>query len=185
MHVDRALRAGFAGDPGVRAQIDGVAGLGLSSSSEWRLAGASGVVEIIGRMGEPLSTAPGSWPSPSVAFTWFMAALIVTTGSARRNHGMIDFSQLDRTIHEKGRLSIMTLLASRGEPWAFQDLKAQLDMSDGNLITHLRTLEKADFISGEKLTGDGRPQTLYTLTSTGRDGLRRLPRRARADSRPR
>jgi DNA-binding HxlR family transcriptional regulator len=81
---------------------------------------------------------------------------------------MIDFSQLDRTIHEKGRLSIMTLLASRAEPWPFQDLKSQLDMSDGNLITHLRTLEKAEFISAEKLTGDGRPQTLYVLTLAGR-----------------
>lgn len=84
---------------------------------------------------------------------------------------MIDFSQLDRTIHEKGRLSIMTLLASRVEPWPFQDLKSQLDMSDGNLITHLRTLEKAEFISGEKLTGDGRPQTLYALTSAGRQAF--------------
>jgi DNA-binding HxlR family transcriptional regulator len=81
---------------------------------------------------------------------------------------MIDFSQLDRTIHEKGRLSIMTLLASRTEPWAFQDLKAQLDMSDGNLITHLRTLEKAEFINGEKLTGDGRPQTLYAVSPKGK-----------------
>ena len=81
---------------------------------------------------------------------------------------MIDFSQLDKLIHEKGRLSILTQLASRVEPWAFQDLKSQLDMSDGNLITHLRTLEKAAFIGGEKLTGDGRPQTLYTLTRTGR-----------------
>lgn len=81
---------------------------------------------------------------------------------------MIDFSQLDKTIHEKGRLSIMTLLASRAEPWAFQDLKGQLDMSDGNLITHLRTLEKAGFIDGEKQTGDGRPQTTYQLTPAGR-----------------
>ncbi len=81
---------------------------------------------------------------------------------------MIDFSQLDKTIHEKGRLSIMTLLASRADPWAFQDLKAQLEMSDGNLITHLRTLEKAEFVSGEKLTGEGRPQTLYTMTVAGR-----------------
>lgn len=81
---------------------------------------------------------------------------------------MIDFSQIDKIIHEKGRLSIMTLLASRVEPWAFQDLKAQLDMSDGNLITHLRTLEKAEFIGGEKFTGDGRPQTLYQLTPAGR-----------------
>jgi len=81
---------------------------------------------------------------------------------------MIDFSLLDKTIHEKGRLSIMTLLASRNEPWAFQDLKGQLDMSDGNLITHLRTLEKADFIGGEKSSGDGRPQTRYALTLAGR-----------------
>jgi DNA-binding HxlR family transcriptional regulator len=81
---------------------------------------------------------------------------------------MIDFSLIDKTIHEKGRLSIMTLLASRIEPWAFQDIKNQLDMSDGNLITHLRTLEKADFIGGEKSTGEGRPQTRYSLTATGR-----------------
>ena len=84
---------------------------------------------------------------------------------------MIDFSQLDRTIHEKGRLSIMTLLASRVEAWPFQDLKSQLDMSDGNLITHLRTLEKVEFIQGEKLTGDGRPQTLYSLTTSGREAF--------------
>lgn len=84
---------------------------------------------------------------------------------------MIDFSQLDRTIHEKGRLSIMTLLASRADPWPFQDLKSQLDMSDGNLITHLRTLEKAEFITGEKLTGDGRPQTLYSLSPTGKQAF--------------
>ena len=80
---------------------------------------------------------------------------------------MIDFSQLDKIIHEKGRLAIMTLLAARAD-WSFQDLKAELKMSDGNLITHLRTLEKAGFISGEKLTGDGRPQTLYVLTTNGR-----------------
>jgi predicted ArsR family transcriptional regulator len=81
---------------------------------------------------------------------------------------MIDFSKLDKTIHEKGRLGIMTLLASRAEPWPFQDLKGELDMSDGNLITHLRTLEQAGYISGEKFTGEGRPQTLYTLTKPGR-----------------
>jgi len=81
---------------------------------------------------------------------------------------MIDFSKLDKTIHEKGRLGIMTLLASRVNPWPFQDLKAELEMSDGNLITHLRTLEQAGYISGEKFTGDGRPQTLYTLNATGK-----------------
>jgi len=81
---------------------------------------------------------------------------------------MIDFSKLDKTIHEKARLGIMTLLASRVDPWPFQDLKVELEMSDGNLITHLRTLEQAGYIGGEKLTGDGRPQTLYQLTPAGR-----------------
>ena len=54
---------------------------------------------------------------------------------------MIDFSKLDKTIHEKGRLAIMTLLATRRQ-WSFQDLKGGLKMSDGNLITHLRALNK-------------------------------------------
>ena len=81
---------------------------------------------------------------------------------------MIDFSKLDKTIHEKGRLSIMTLLASRAEPWPFQDFKSELSMSDGNLITHLRTLGTAGYVDSIKLTGDGRPQTLYSLTAPGR-----------------
>ena len=54
---------------------------------------------------------------------------------------MIDFDKLDKTIHEKGRLSIMTMLATRTD-WKFQELKDQLKMSDGNLITHLRSLQK-------------------------------------------
>ncbi len=82
---------------------------------------------------------------------------------------MIDFSKLDKTIHEKGRLSIMTLLATRIE-WAFQDLKNSLQMSDGNLITHLRALHKSGYVSMEKDTGTarGRPQTHYALTDSGR-----------------
>ena len=81
---------------------------------------------------------------------------------------MIDFSKLDRVIHEKARLGIVTLLASRGESWPFQDLKAGLQMSDGNLITHLRTLGKAGYVNSEKLEGAGRPQTHYQLTRAGR-----------------
>ena len=79
---------------------------------------------------------------------------------------MIDFSQLDRVIHEKGRLSIMSLLAARGG-WSFQDLKTQLSMSDGNLITHLRALVQAGYVASRKeiIT---RPQTKYELTAKGR-----------------
>ncbi len=79
---------------------------------------------------------------------------------------MIDFSKLDKTIHEKGRLAIMTLLATRPH-WSFQDLKDNLQMSDGNLITHLRALNNSDFVSMKKESGR-RPQTRYALTAKGR-----------------
>ena len=80
----------------------------------------------------------------------------------------MDLSKLDKLIHEKARLGIMSLLASRAERWAFQDLKGELKMSDGNLITHLRTLEKAEYVMSEKIDGMGRPQTFYELTEGGR-----------------
>lgn len=80
---------------------------------------------------------------------------------------MIDFDRLDKLIHEKGRLAIMTLLATRSE-WRFADLKQQLEMSDGNLISHLRTLAKADYVSSRKETSDKRPQSFYALTTHGR-----------------
>lgn len=79
---------------------------------------------------------------------------------------MIDFDKLDKLIHEKGRLSIMTLLAARTE-WKFQDLKSELNMSDGNLVTHLRTLYKAGYVSITKEI-EKRPQTSYALTEAGR-----------------
>ena len=79
---------------------------------------------------------------------------------------MIDFSQLDKIIHEKGRLAIMTLLAAR-TGWSFQDLKAELKMSDGNLITHLRSLFRAGY-TVETKEMIGRPQTTYSLSQAGR-----------------
>jgi len=79
---------------------------------------------------------------------------------------MPDFEKLDKTIHEKGRLAIMTLLASRMN-WSFQDLKAELKMSDGNLVTHLRTLHKLGLVAVTKAMLD-RPQTSYSLTAKGR-----------------
>ncbi len=84
---------------------------------------------------------------------------------------MIDFSQLDKTIHEKGRLSIVTLLAGRDD-WSFQDLKAELGMSDGNLITHLRTLSSAGYVEEEKDESGSRPRTTYQLTKAGKKAFR-------------
>jgi DNA-binding HxlR family transcriptional regulator len=79
---------------------------------------------------------------------------------------MLEFDKLDKAIHEKGRLAIMTLLATRVS-WSFQDLKSELGMSDGNLITHLRTLHKLGLVATTKEVRD-RPQTSYSLTKKGR-----------------
>lgn len=84
---------------------------------------------------------------------------------------MIDFNQLDKVIHEKARLSIMTLLAGRGD-WSFQDLKAELSMSDGNLITHLRILTGAGFVEEDRDESGSRPRTTYELTKTGRKAFK-------------
>ena len=83
---------------------------------------------------------------------------------------MFDFQKLDKIIHEKWRLAIMALLASR-RSWSFQELKAELKMSDGNLITHMRTLHKQGLVSVTKEIR-GRPQTTYALTTTGRSAFR-------------
>jgi DNA-binding HxlR family transcriptional regulator len=83
---------------------------------------------------------------------------------------MFDFEKLDKTIHEKGRLGIMTLLATRPR-WTFQDLKAELKMSDGNLVTHLRSLHQAGYVAVTKEMM-ARPQTSYALTGKGRTAFR-------------
>ena len=83
---------------------------------------------------------------------------------------MLDFDKLDKAIHEKGRLAIMTLLASRVS-WLYQDLKAELRMSDGNLITHLRTLHKLGLVAMTREVR-ARRQTSYSLTMKGRKAFR-------------
>jgi|SRR3954462_14900862 len=82
---------------------------------------------------------------------------------------MLEFNKLDKAIHEKGRLAIMTLLATRVS-WSYGDLKAELGMSDGNLITHLRTLHKLGLVATTKEVRN-RPQTSYSLTRKGRSAF--------------
>ena len=84
---------------------------------------------------------------------------------------MIDFDQLDKLIHEKSRLSIMTLLATRDD-WAFQNLKAELGLSDGNLITHMRTLVNAAYVKETYDESGSRPRTTYRLTASGRKAFK-------------
>ncbi len=83
-----------------------------------------------------------------------------------------DISQdLDRTIHEKGRMGIMAMLAASPEI-SFTDLRTALAMTDGNLTTHLRTLQEAGYVILEKSVRNRRSLTSCRLTSAGRNAFR-------------
>jgi DNA-binding HxlR family transcriptional regulator len=77
---------------------------------------------------------------------------------------------LDRLIHERLRLGIISALAVN-ERLSFNDLKRLLDTTDGNLSVHARKLEEAQYIACDK-SFDGRvPRTEYRLTAAGRRAL--------------
>lgn len=77
---------------------------------------------------------------------------------------------LDRLIHERIRLGIVSALAVN-ESLSFKELKKILNASDGNLSVHARKLEEAEYITCNK-SFDGRmPKTEYGLTSDGRKAL--------------
>ena len=77
------------------------------------------------------------------------------------------FLQLDRVIHEKGRLPIMSLLAASSEV-SFTDLRDQLNMTDGNLSVHIKTLQEAGYVSVTKTFQNRRSLTTCSLTAAGR-----------------
>ena len=80
--------------------------------------------------------------------------------------------ELDRLIHERIRLGIVSALAVN-DTLTFNDLKALLDTTDGNLSVHARKLEEAEYITCTK-TFEGRmPRTEYKITRSGRDALER------------
>lgn len=79
---------------------------------------------------------------------------------------------LDRLIHQRVRLGIMSALAVN-EALTFNDLKAALDITDGNLSVHARKLEDSGYIECLK-TFEGRmPKTEYRLSARGRVALKR------------
>jgi DNA-binding transcriptional ArsR family regulator len=79
-------------------------------------------------------------------------------------------TQLDRLIHERLRLGILSALAAE-KSLTFTELKKLLDVSDGNLSVHARKLEDAAYVTCEK-GFDGRvPRTEYRITAAGRKAL--------------
>jgi DNA-binding transcriptional ArsR family regulator len=77
---------------------------------------------------------------------------------------------LDRLIHERLRLGIISALAAN-EALTFSDLKSLMDTTDGNLSVHARKLEDAGYISCTKYFEGRLPKTEYKLTATGRRAL--------------
>jgi DNA-binding transcriptional ArsR family regulator len=78
--------------------------------------------------------------------------------------------ELDRLIHERMRLGIVSALAVN-DSLTFNDLKSLLDTSDGNLSVHARKLEEAGYLSCEKTFKGRIPRTVYRLTAQGRRAL--------------
>ena len=84
-------------------------------------------------------------------------------------HGPLE---LDRLIHERMRLAIVSSLAVN-ESLSFNELKRLLDTTDGNLSVHARKLEEADYIICTKSFEGRVPRTEYRLSSAGRKALER------------
>ena len=77
---------------------------------------------------------------------------------------------LDRVIHERLRLGIVSALAAN-DRLTFNDLKRLLQTTDGNLSVHARKLEEAEYISCDKSFAGRMPRTEYRLTAAGRRAL--------------
>ena len=77
------------------------------------------------------------------------------------------YLQLNRVIHEKGRLAIMSMLAASPE-LSFTELRDALAMTDGNLTTHIRALQETGYVSVAKSFQNRRPLTTCSLTTSGR-----------------
>ena len=82
------------------------------------------------------------------------------------------FLQLDRVIHEKGRLAIMSMLAATPR-LGFTELRDMLDMTDGNITAHIRTLQQAGYVAITKSVQAGRPLTSFALTKAGQGAFAR------------
>ena len=82
--------------------------------------------------------------------------------------GRFAYDGLDRVIHERARLSVLTSLVAHPKGLAFGDLKQMCALTDGNLSRHLQVLEEASLITIAKGYDHNRPQTVCRITAQGR-----------------
>ena len=86
----------------------------------------------------------------------------------RGGQGRFAYEGLDRVIHERARLSVLTSLLTHPKGVAFGDLKELCSLTDGNLSRHLRVLEQAGMVEIAKGHERNRPLTVCRITSAGR-----------------
>jgi len=91
-----------------------------------------------------------------------------TRKSERGNQGRFAYEGLDRVIHERARLSVLTSLLTHPKGVAFGDLKELCSLTDGNLSRHLRVLEEAGLVEIVKGHERNRPLTVCRITTGGR-----------------
>lgn len=82
--------------------------------------------------------------------------------------GQYAFDGLDRVLHEKARLGILTSLLAHRDGLIFNELRDLCTLTDGNLSRHLSILQDASLIEMKKSTKGNRPQTTVTLTTVGK-----------------
>ena len=87
---------------------------------------------------------------------------------AKPNEGRYAYEGLDRIIHERARLSVLTSLITNPKGLTFNDLKELCALTDGNLSRHLRVLEGADLVEIVKGVDKNRPLTICRITANGR-----------------
>lgn len=84
------------------------------------------------------------------------------------NEGRFAYSGIERVMHEKARLGIMTSLFMNAKGHSFNDLKKLCSLTDGNLSRHLKILKEAGLVEIEKSFIDNKPHTACRLTESGR-----------------
>jgi DNA-binding MarR family transcriptional regulator len=90
------------------------------------------------------------------------------TSNDSPSKGRFAYDGLDRILHEKARLGIMTSLVTRPDGLVFSELKQLCALTDGNLSRHLDVLREAGLVEIWKGFDNRRPQTLCRLTPDGR-----------------
>jgi DNA-binding transcriptional ArsR family regulator len=85
-----------------------------------------------------------------------------------RATGQFAYEGLDRVIHERARLGVLTSLVAHPKGLAFADLRRMCQLTDGNLSRHLQVLTEAGLVEASKSFEQNRPQTFCRITAEGR-----------------